>query len=395
MSRSEWATSAALQRLLARIEQARAGHERLSICGGDSKAFYAPASAAPPAACLSTRELQGIVSYDPSELVLTARAGTPLIEIEAELAAHGQCLGFEPPHFAGAGVSSARQATLGGMVAAGLSGPSRASVGALRDFVLGAELINGRAQLLRFGGQVMKNVAGYDVSRLLAGSLGALGVITEVSLKVLPQPMARATRVFEIGQAQALQLLAHWAGQPLPLQASCWMDGRLWLRLAGARAAVAAGVAALAERHGGEPMADEPACQFWAALREQQLAALQPDGDCAAVWRLALPPTAPVQDWPGACGEPVIEWHGAQRWLRAPLTVAAAWRQQARALGGHVTLFRAAPRAAQGGTASPAVFQPQEPVLARIQARLLAAFDPAGVFGGGRLAPCAAPEGGH
>lgn len=392
----------ALARLIDRIGHARAHGQRLAVRGGGSKDFYGEPARGEH---LCTREIGGIVSHEPSELVITARAGTPLAEVEAALARHGQCLPFDPPRFAGRPAAQRAQdgvqdqqddqddqdarATLGGMVAAGLSGPARASVGAVRDFVLGAELVNGRAEVLRFGGQVMKNVAGYDVSRLLAGSLGALGVITEVSLKVLPQPPARATLAFGMAQAEALAALAQWGGQPLPLHASAWIGGRLLVRLAGARAAVDAAVAQLGRRHGGTRLEAGAAQALWRDLREQRLAAVRP-APGLALWRLSVPQTAPAVAWHGAHGEPVVEWHGAQRWVLAPLAAAEGLRGQARGLGGHATVFRApapGPDAAHGGgAAAVAVFQPLPAALARIQARVQAAFDPDGVFGGGRLA---------
>ena len=222
----------ALSQITERVRSAIAHQTPLRLRGGGSKDFHAPALTGD---VIDTRTLQGVVSYEPSELVVTARAGTSLAELQALLAGNGQCLAFDPPHFAPG-------ATVGGMVAAGLSGPARASVGAVRDYVLGVEILNGRAELLRFGGQVMKNVAGYDVSRLMAGSWGTLGLITEVSLKVLPQAPGEATLRFECTQAQALQWLNNWGGQPLPLNASCWVEdagkGTLFLRLRGAQAAV-------------------------------------------------------------------------------------------------------------------------------------------------------------
>jgi glycolate oxidase FAD binding subunit len=226
----------ALSEIVERLRAAAADARPVRLRGGGTKDFYGQSL---QGEVLDTRTLQGIVSYEPSELVVTVRAGTPLAELQAVLADKGQALAFDPPHF-GAG------ATVGGMLAAGLSGPSRASVGSVRDYVLGVQMVNGRAELLQFGGQVMKNVAGYDVSRLLCGSLGTLGLVTEVSLKVLPRPVAQATLRFALGQAAALQQLQRWAGQPLPLRATCWVQDAgqdlLYVRLAGARAAVAAAV---------------------------------------------------------------------------------------------------------------------------------------------------------
>ncbi len=226
------------QHLIDRVRAAAADRTPLAITGGGSKAFLGEAVRGEP---LSTADWRGIVSYEPTELVVTVRAGTPLAELEAVLAERGQCLPFEPPHL-GAG------ATVGGMVAAGLSGPARAAVGSVRDFVLGAECINGQGEQLTFGGQVMKNVAGYDVSRLLAGSWGTLALISQVSLKVLPVAPAEATLVFDLPQAQALAQLHHWGGQPLPINASCWVCDTttagapelLFVRLRGAVAAVEA-----------------------------------------------------------------------------------------------------------------------------------------------------------
>jgi glycolate oxidase FAD binding subunit len=294
--------------------------------------------------------------------VVTVRCGTPLAELEAHLARHGQMLAFEPPHF-GPG------ATVGGMVAAGLAGPRRQAAGAVRDFVLGAVLMNGRGEVLHFGGKVMKNVAGYDVSRLLAGSLGVFGLILEVSLKVLPIPVAERTLRLELGQAEALRRLNDWGGQPLPISASAWHEGVLSVRLSGARSAVEAAQA----RIGGEPLDDADA--WWRALREQESAfftdAVQ---DPKGLWRLSLPSVAAPLDLPGT---QLIEWGGAQRWLRSGAD-APAIRAAAAQAGGHATLFR-------GGAKSAGVFQPLAPAVRAIHRQLKDVFDPAGVFNCGRM----------
>ena len=356
----------ALAQLLDHVQAARAARAALNICGGGTKAFY---GGAPQGTPLDVRALRGISSYEPSELVVTVRAGTPLAELEAALAEQGQCLPFEPPRFADTG-------TVGGMVAAGLAGPARSSVGGVRDYVLGATMINGRAEVLSFGGTVMKNVAGYDVSRLLAGSMGVLGVICEVSLKVLPQAVATATLRFELGQAAALVRLNQWGGQPLPLSASAWWDGMLVLRLAGARAAVQAAQAAL----GGELIEPALAATFWAGLRDHHdeffIGALKAVQGGATLWRLSLPQTAPPL---ALSGEKLVEWGGGQRWL-CTSTPAAQLREAAAATGGHATLFR-------GGDKSPGAFAPLSLPLERIQKQLKAAFDPDGVFNAGRLYP--------
>ncbi|MDO9602252.1 MAG: glycolate oxidase subunit GlcE, partial [Rhodocyclaceae bacterium] len=278
----------------------------LCIRGGGSKDFYGNEPRGEP---LDTRAHTGVLAYEPTELVITARSGTPLAAIERVLAEQGQCLAFEPPRF---GADS----TIGGVVAAGLSGPRRVSAGAVRDFVLGAKILDGAARELNFGGQVMKNVAGYDVSRVMAGSLGTLGLLLEISLKVLPRPVAEATLRFELSQAAALDKLNRWAGQPLPIVASAWADGELTLRLAGARAAI---VAAEQELGGAKVGAGDGLVShqqkvgagetaFWTELRDQCAPFF---ADERPLWRLSVPSVAPVIDLPGAT---LIEWGGALRW---------------------------------------------------------------------------------
>ena len=330
----------------------------LRIRGGGSKDFYGGMASGD---LLDTRGHAGIVNYEPTELVVTARCGTPLAELESALAARRQCLACEPPHF---GV-----ATVGGAVAAGLSGPRRAAVGSLRDFVLGVKLMDGEGRVHRFGGEVMKNVAGFDVSRLVTGSLGTLGLILEVSLKVLPVTPGDASLRFEMPQDKALEALNRWAGQPLPLVASCWQDGVLTLRLAGARAAVEAACVRL----GGAVVADAEAAAFWQGLREQSADFF---GGEAPLWRLSLPSVAPPLDLPAAM---LIEWGGAQRWMRGDAD-AARMREVAVRAGGHATLFR-------GGDKSAGVFAPLPPSLMEVHRRLKQSFDPYGVFNPGRLYP--------
>ena len=345
------------------VETVRAAaEERSPLCirGGGTKDFYGNA---PRGERLDTRGLYGVVAYEPSELYVTARAGTRLAEVEAALAAQGQMLPFEPPHFG-------RDATVGGCVAAGLAGPRRASsgtsFGGVRDFVLGAGLLDGRGQLLAFGGTVMKNVAGYDVARSLAGSLGILGVIVEVTLKVLPRPRQETTLRFAMDEAGALDRLNLWGGRPLPVSASAWHDGILHLRLSGAPAALRAAKDEL----GGEEI-DGGA--FWDDLREQRHPFF---GAGAALWRLSLPQAAA----PVGLGEPqLVEWGGALRWLRSSRP-AGEVRARAAELGGHATLFR-------GGDRSRGVFTPLPPALAAIHRRLKDEFDPAGIFNPGRMYP--------
>ena len=373
------------QHLIDAVRAAGASGRTLRLRGGGTKDFW---GAPLQGEVLDTRVCAGIISYEPSELVVTARCGTPLAELEAALAEKGQCLAFEPPHF-GAG------ATVGGIVAAGLSGPARASVGAVRDFVLGVRMVNGKGEDLTFGGQVMKNVAGYDVSRLLAGSWGTLGIVTEVSLKVLPVAPAEATLIcVGIGQKDALDLLHRWGGQPLPLNASAWVhdtlsnpgDDYLFVRLRGAVAAVESAVTRMsadAQALGARVlrMDKDEAQQDWRASGEQTLQFFEPPSGEMCLWRLSVPQTAPVIDlpWPQ-----YIEWQGAQRWLWAPATAAAQLRVAAQAVGGHASLFRAS---LLGGSSDKAVgvSAPLDPVQQRIQRELQKQFDPQGVFATGRL----------
>ncbi|WP_295541695.1 glycolate oxidase subunit GlcE [uncultured Pseudacidovorax sp.] len=364
------AMSPALTQIAEQIRAAAADGRALRLCGGGTKDFHGGPLEGEP---LHLQALRGIVSHEPSELVVTVRAGTPLAELEALLQAHGQCLPFEPPQFGTGG-------TVGGMVAAGIAGPARASVGSVRDYVLGASLINGRGELLTFGGQVMKNVAGYDVSRVLVGAWGTLGAITELSLKVLPVPPAEATLAFECTQAGALRLLNAWGGQPLPLNASAWLAGpdgsvgRLHLRLRGAVAAVQAACRQL----GGETVPQDTAGPFWAALRDQRHEAFAPaQAGGLALWRASVPQTAPALAAEGASAL-LVEWHGAQRWYAVPEGGVAALADAARQAGGWAAAFCPA----AGRRAEPA---PLPPALQAIHQRLKAAFDPAGIFNRGRL----------
>ena len=359
----------ALNRLIDQVRGARADGLKFNITGGGTKAFYGgPVNGVP----LDVRPLAGISAYEPSELVVTVRAGTPLAELEAALAERGQCLPFEPPRFAVPG--NGTHGTVGGMVAAGLAGPSRAAVGSVRDYMLGATLLNGRGEVLSFGGQVMKNVAGYDVSRLLAGSMGVLGVICEVSLKVLPVPVASVTLRFEWDEATALAKLNEWGGQPLPINASAWWSGMLVLRLSGAAAAVQSAM----QRLGGEVVDETLAAPFWQGLRDHSDEFFQGAHKAvqtgATLWRLSVPQTAPVIPF---SGEHLVEWGGAQRWV-ATTTPAATMREAAARVGGHATAFA-------GGDKTQGAFTPLAPALATIHRRLKDAFDPDRLFNRGRL----------
>ena len=373
--------SKALNSLVERVRAARDTSSPLAIRGAGTKAFYGEAITG---SLLDTRELSGISSYEPSELVLTARAGTPLAEVEAALAERGQCLPFEPPRFPDPERPGQRGGTIGGVVASGLAGPSRANVGGVRDYVLGATLLNGQGEVLSFGGQVIKNVAGYDVSRLLAGSMGVLGVICEVSLKVLPVAPATTTLRFDCEQARAIELLQAWGGQPLPLNASAWWQGALIVRLSGAAAAVESACHTL----GGEVIDARLAQGFWAGLRDQTDEfvndARRALAEGAALWRVSVSagaPPLPLQ------GEQLIEWGGAQRWW-VSRDGAARVRQVAAQHGGHATLYRAKDKAAVlAGSAGASVFEPLKAPLDRILRELKKSFDPNGLFNPGRLYP--------
>ena len=350
-----------LARLQDRIRAAAADKRALCIRGGGTKDFYGEAVVGEP---LDVSELTGIVSYAPAELVITARAGTPLAEVEAALDAHDQMLAFEPPHHGSA-------TTLGGVIAAGFSGPRRAAAGSARDFVLGVRIVDGTGGALAFGGQVIKNVAGFDVSRLMTGALGTLGVLTEVSLKCLPRPKAETTRVIECDAAEAIRLMNEWSGKPLPVSATCFRGGRLWVRLSGAPAALENATRTI----GGTEM---DATDFWRDLRDQKLDYFAPAHEVAALWRLSVPSTAP---WSNLAGEQLIEWGGALRWVvsrdRSVATSMRAWASQH---GGHATRYRS-PHKSDGA------FQPLSATVLELHTRLKQVFDPHRVLNRGRMYP--------
>ena len=346
--------------LCQRVSQAAQARTPLRIRGGASKDFY---GGAPQGEACDMSGYAGIVAYEPKELVLTVRAGTPLAQVEAALAAERQMLPFEPPHFDGL----TGRATIGGVVAAGLSGPRRPYAGAVRDFVLGARIVNGKGEDLSFGGRVIKNVAGYDVSRLMVGALGTLGVLTEISFKVLPRPPLEATLAFELDEAAATAQANGWAGQPLPLSATAWQDGVLHVRLSGAESAVQAA----RRKMGGEERADMQG--FWRDLREQRLPFFAGE---RALWRLSVPQTTEPIRLP----QPqLVEWGGGVRWVAGDLD-ALDVRSTVERLGGHATLFR-------GGDKAVGAFHPLRPALMKIHRRLKQAFDPAGVLNPGRMYP--------
>lgn len=337
------------------VRDAAARGTPLVIRGGGSKSFYGRDIDGEP---LPMQSHRGILHHEPSELVLTARAGTPLDEIERRLADVGQMLAFEPPHFGAT-------ATLGGCVACGLSGPRRPYAGSVRDFVLGVTLVNGRGERLHFGGEVMKNVAGYDVARLVTGSLGTLGAVLDVSLKVLPRPAEEMTLVFDLPADRAIASMNTWAAQALPLSA-CSHDGeRLWARLSGAPSALRAARARL----GGEAL--DSGADFWVRLRELRHEFFSGD---LPLWRLSVPPATPPFELTGRVW---TDWGGAQRWLRSD-SPAEAVHRSVRESGGHATLFR-------GGDRRGAVFAPLSGPVDRWHRNLKQAFDPSGILNRGRM----------
>lgn len=356
----------------------------LSIEGGSTKSWYGNPN---NYAKLDTRPYSGILEYQPEELVITACAGTPLKEIEAALKKKNQVLAFEPPHFG-------EHATFGGAIAAGLAGPGRITVGNFRDFVLGARILDGKGQDLSFGGKVMKNVAGYDVSRLIPGSLGTLALLLEASVKVLPKPAATATLRCQISQEKALRVLNEWAGQPLPLSASCWIgstksgDGELTFRLAGAVAAVKAAIPLMSALVNATEITPEAAEDFWNHLREQKLVEFKNLGADQTLYRLSLPAACGPIAVVNADDQVILEWHGQQRWIKAAGDEATfkAIKELASSHGGHATRFR------QGTNVDPAYQrftllseQAHSKALESVQERLRSAFDPSGVFATKRL----------
>ena len=342
-----------------RIRDAASRRSPLRIRGGGTKDFYGEA---PAGEVLDTRELTGVVDYDPTELVITARAGTPLAEIERVMGERGQMLAFEPPHFG-------PHATLGGAIAAGLAGPRRPYAGAPRDVVLGVRMLDGQGTELGFGGRVMKNVAGFDVSRVMAGAMGTLGILLDVSLKCLPLPRREASFVLDASPAEAIRRMNEWSTKPFPISATCHCRNRIHVRLSGAAPAIDSAARAI----GGTPL-DNPA-PFWEAVREQTLPEFV---DATELWRLSVRSTAPHLDIDAT---QVIEWGGALRWVASSTPLdAQRLRTWAAEQGGHATLFRAERK-------SVGVFQPLPAPIAEIHRRLKAAFDPSGVLNPGRLYP--------
>lgn len=345
--------------LAEQVRAAGADGRRLTIRGAGSKAFLGHAVEGDP---LEAGAHRGVIHYEPTELMLTARAGTPLAEVEALLAENGQMLACEPPVLAGG-------ATLGGAVAAGLSGPRRPFAGAVRDHVLGVRIVDGRGRVERFGGEVMKNVAGYDVSRLMVGALGTLGVLLDVSLKVLPRPEAERSVRLDLPAAELAARVESALRAGAPVTGAAHDGDHAWVRLGGAASAVDAG----ADRLGGDAAHKT---DFWRRLRDQELAFFAPEDE--ALWRIALPPAAEL---PELAGTRLVDWAGQQIWLRSRAS-ADEVRAAADAAGGHATLFRRGP-----GAGDAPVFTPLPAALWGLHKRLKAAFDPGGILNPGRMYP--------
>lgn len=341
------------------LAQATATNTALQLCGSGSKNFYGPQA---QGQVLDLRANQGVVEYEPSELVMVVKGGTRLSDVEALLAERNQFLAFEPPHFG-------PDATIAGCIAAGLSGPRRATAGGLKDFVLGVKIIDGLGQHLSFGGQVMKNVAGYDVSRVIAGSFGSLGVIDELSIKVLPIPERTVTLQLDFPQDKALDLFNTLGGQPVAISATAWLQGKAYIRLSGAPEALLAGQ----NRIGGLALSETDAQQFWAQLREQQHDWFQRK-EAGHLWRLSVPSTTPVLD---SQADVLVEWGGSLRWMFSTASEDQV-REHVKKVGGTANVFRA-----QGAVTS--AFHPLPEPMLRLQQRLKKAFDPAGVLNPGRL----------
>ncbi len=349
------------QHLQSQILQAYENKTPLTIQAGNSKSFYGRSIEATK---LDASNHQGIISYEPTELVITARAGTPLAEIESALDQHQQILPFDPPCFSQANTTS--NATIGGTIACNMSGPRRAYTGAARDFVLGCQIINGKAEALTFGGQVMKNVAGYDASRLMCGAMGTLGLILDISIKTLPKPETEITLIQHCDINQALDKLHRWARQSLPISGSCFIDNQLTIRISGN----ASSVNAAKKNIGGETIIDDTI--FWQSIKNQHHHFFTHG---KPLWRLSLASnTPPLSDLKG---ETLYEWGGALRWLMTD-EPAEKISETLNALGGHATFFK-------NNTSKIEPFHSLNNGLLSIHKQLKTAFDPENILNPGRM----------
>ncbi len=351
------------------IREAKATGQSLRFEGFGSKNFYGQPPN-PASRLLSTRAYSGIVDYDPTELVVVVKSGTPITELESVLSQSGQMLAFEPPRFGGLG-------SAGGMIATGLSGPRRLSAGAAKDFILGVTMVDTQCVQLRFGGTVMKNVAGYDLSRLNTGAMGILGLLVDLSLKVLPKPPAEETIEFEVSADDSIDWVNAWGGKPYPISATCWISGRLFVRLSGAFAAVRAAK----EKLGGQLLSDSKANPFWVSIRDHSdgFFSLDSDDPETALWRISVP-TASAHIT-GLMDAQCIEWGGGLRWIKTSAP-AQQIREIARALGGHATLFRTVHPEMRARIGA---FSEISPAIMKIHQRLKQELDPNSIFNPGRL----------
>lgn len=336
------------------IQRAFQEKTALRIEGGSSKSFYGRSIDGKP---LSLSQNKGIIEYEPSELYITAKSGTPLSAIEETIAKHNQSLPCEPPQFS-------KTATIGGMVACGLSGPRRASSGSVRDCILGTEIINGKGETLRFGGRVMKNVAGYDASRLMCGALGTLGVLMSVTLRLLPKPAYEETTVLELNESAAVLKMNDWASTPLPISATFYNGNRLYVRLSGSTSAVKAS----SQKIGGDTL--ETHTKFWESIKEHQHSFFNAD---MPLWRVSVPPSTQELTLPG---ESVMEWNGALRWCKTDANENLI-RKQANKVAGHATLFN--------GANEEEIFHPLPDTVMKIHKKLKNVFDPAGILNPGKM----------
>lgn len=346
-----------------RVAKAASKKNPIRIVGGGTKNFYGGPLEGDT---LDLHKWSGIISYEPTELVMSVKAGTPLHEVEEALAEQGQELAFEPPRFG-------KNSTIGGTIISGLSGPARLAKGPVKDYLLGCTLIDGRGQLLHFGGTVMKNVAGYDVSRVLPGSMGTLGLAVDLSIKVMPKAIAQTTIQLEMNMNEAIRQVNEWLSTPLPINASVYLDGTLYIRLRGAQAAISKALEVL----NGKTVADKTAARLWNQIRDQEHKFFKTDGD---IWRLSVPPTTPDL---ALEGESLIEWGGGLRWLKPAEGVTTEMiRRVTERVGGHATLYLS-----HDFSGKPDTFHTPQRAMFDLQKRLKEQFDPAGIFNRNRMAP--------
>jgi len=348
--------------LRSRVEEAHNSHTPLRIIGGDTKRFYGNELVGEP---LNTNKHIGIISYEPSELVMTVRSGTPLSAVQKVLAEQGQMLPFEPPVFADG-------SSIGGVIASGLSGPRRPFTGSVRDYVLGCKILTGNGKVLEFGGQVMKNVAGYDVSRLMAGAMGTLGVLLEISIKLLPKPETEISVYMPLTAQEALDVMNARMAKPLPLSAACYDGETMYLRFSGTES----GLNGIERKIAGDRLDNSE--QFWQELNNQQHFFFK---EGVPLWRLSL---ASGILHLGLPGQWLFDWGGAQRWLKT-YEPADNVRDAVAAEGGHATLFRGNELLNNDETVN--MFHPLPEGLGRLTRSIKKIFDPHNVLNRHRFYP--------